>query len=155
MRAASLQDLDAISALEQRLFSYPQSLSQLEKMMSGGALGLVILVDGIVSGYAFCSHGGGDADLLVIAVDNNRQKQGFGQRLLIHLVKALQQKGVGFLFLEVRSSNLSAIGFYRAQGFEEIGVRRHYYPAAFGKREDAVLFKLCLTDLALEQFQSI
>ncbi len=42
------------------------------------------------------------------------------------------------MFLEVRDSNQSARALYDSVGFNEIGVRRGYYPAASG-REDAVV----------------
>ena len=47
------------------------------------------------------------------------------------------------MFLEVRPSNLSAIALYENMGFNEMAIRRGYYPAANG-REDAVLMGLAL-----------
>ena len=43
------------------------------------------------------------------------------------------------MLLEVRPSNTAAINCYNAAGFNEIGSRKDYYPAADG-REDALLF---------------
>ena len=43
------------------------------------------------------------------------------------------------MLLEVRPSNTAAINCYNAAGFNEIGSRKDYYPAANG-REDALLF---------------
>jgi ribosomal-protein-alanine N-acetyltransferase len=40
--------------------------------------------------------------------------------------------------LEVRASNLAAIGLYRSMGFADIGLRRDYYRTENG-REDAIL----------------
>ncbi len=45
------------------------------------------------------------------------------------------------LVLEVRFSNHSAIGFYQHQGFEGFTVRKDYYPAPHGTREDANVMK--------------
>jgi ribosomal-protein-alanine N-acetyltransferase len=47
------------------------------------------------------------------------------------------------MFLEVRPSNISAIALYENIGFNEMAVRRGYYPAQNG-REDAVLMGLAL-----------
>jgi ribosomal-protein-alanine N-acetyltransferase len=47
------------------------------------------------------------------------------------------------MFLEVRPSNISAIALYENIGFNEMAVRRGYYPAHNG-REDAVLMGLAL-----------
>ena len=47
------------------------------------------------------------------------------------------------MFLEVRPSNEGARKLYRNIGFNEIAVRKNYYPAAKG-REDAILMGLSL-----------
>ena len=52
------------------------------------------------------------------------------------------------MFLEVRASNISAIALYENIGFNEMSVRRNYYPAnpkIFPSgREDAILMGLAL-----------
>ena len=47
------------------------------------------------------------------------------------------------MFLEVRASNISAIALYENIGFNEMAIRRSYYPAHSG-REDAVLMGLTI-----------
>jgi ribosomal-protein-alanine N-acetyltransferase len=47
------------------------------------------------------------------------------------------------MFLEVRPSNISAIALYENMGFNEMAIRRGYYPAK-NSREDAVLMGLAL-----------
>jgi len=47
------------------------------------------------------------------------------------------------LLLEVRPSNHTAIQLYHSVGFNEIGVRKDYYPAHNG-REDALILALHL-----------
>ena len=49
--------------------------------------------------------------------------------------------GARQVFLEVRPSNPGAIALYRAEGFNEIGLRPNYYPAAKG-REDAIVMAI-------------
>lgn len=84
-----------------------------------------------------------EAHLLNIAVEPTQQKQGIGKRLL----EAVQQQAIGkkasTLFLEVRASNQRAICLYHRAGFNEIGLRKKYYPAAHGK-EDAVIMAAML-----------
>ena len=46
------------------------------------------------------------------------------------------------LWLEVRTANARARRLYERFGFREIGIRRGYYPAAQGRREDAVVMSL-------------
>ena len=45
------------------------------------------------------------------------------------------------MLLEVRPSNVSAIAFYKKHGYLQIGVRRGYYPADKGGREDALVMQ--------------
>ena len=45
------------------------------------------------------------------------------------------------MFLEVRRSNIAAIGLYKSLGFFEIGVRADYYRDSQFK-EDALVFAL-------------
>ncbi|MGL4957504.1 MAG: ribosomal protein S18-alanine N-acetyltransferase, partial [Plesiomonas sp.] len=47
------------------------------------------------------------------------------------------------LWLEVRESNLRARALYEREGFNEVTVRRNYYPCAQG-RENAVIMALPL-----------
>ena len=46
------------------------------------------------------------------------------------------------MFLEVRPSNTHAIALYHGIGFNEIGRRPRYYPAAKGLREDAIVMAM-------------
>jgi len=84
--------------------------------------------------------------ILVIAVNKARQRGGVGRRLLSQMESIARERGSEALVLEVRPSNESARGFYAVLGFEQIGVRRGYYPAAKGQREDALVMKKSLDD---------
>jgi len=54
-------------------------------------------------------------------------------------------RGAQRVFLEVRPSNTPALALYHREGFNEIGRRPRYYPAAQG-REDAVVMAIELVD---------
>jgi [ribosomal protein S18]-alanine N-acetyltransferase len=53
-------------------------------------------------------------------------------------------QGAQWLWLEVRVSNPRALQIYEAHGFRRVGLRKAYYPAADGQREDAVVMSLKL-----------
>jgi ribosomal-protein-alanine N-acetyltransferase len=59
-----------------------------------------------------------------IGVDNAYQGHGIGRRLLADL---LDFASGGVVFLEVRTDNDAAIAMYRAAGFVNVGLRKHYY----------------------------
>ncbi len=44
----------------------------------------------------------------------------------------------------MRQSNGGARALYAASGFDEVGLRRGYYPAPRQQREDAVVMRLAL-----------
>ena len=136
------EDIPAIAALEQQLFSHPHSIAQISRMFGASYCGLVVEESSGVCGYGIVSWGGGDADLLVIALVRKYRGKGISSRLLDSLLERLQQLEVERLFLEVRASNASAIKFYNKVGFEKIGIRKNYYPLGQNIREDALLFRI-------------
>jgi ribosomal-protein-alanine N-acetyltransferase len=60
-------------------------------------------------------------------------------------------QGAQWLWLEARHSNTRAMHIYKAHGFRCAGVRRQYYPAAAGSREDAVVMSLPLKAAAAQE----
>ena len=85
-------------------------------------------VDGLLVGYAGISRLGRrppfEYEVHTIGVDPAYQGQGIGRRLLNEL---LDFAGDGVVYLEVRTDNAAAIALYRSVGFDQIGLRRHYY----------------------------
>lgn len=84
-----------------------------------------------------------EAHLLNITVKPESQGRGLGLRLLEHLMGRANERGARECFLEVRASNQVAYRLYERYGFNEIGRRRDYYPAA-GGREDALVMACTL-----------
>jgi ribosomal-protein-alanine N-acetyltransferase len=79
--------------------------------------------------------------LLNLSVARSWQGRGIGRELLGFAVKLARDYGAKRMFLEVRPSNGAARALYGEAGFEEVGVRREYYPAGEG-REDAIVMAL-------------
>jgi ribosomal-protein-alanine N-acetyltransferase len=59
------------------------------------------------------------------------------------VIVELESRGIQTLWLEVRASNRPAIALYEQLDFNEVSVRRNYYPTADGK-EDAIIMALTL-----------
>ena len=83
-----------------------------------------------------------EAELLIIGVRPDMQRQGLGSKLLSFVLRELRGRTV-LMNLEVRAGNLPAIGLYKRFGFLQTGIRRGYYPGENGSgREDALLMSL-------------
>jgi len=83
-----------------------------------------------------------EVHLLNLSVPARLQGRGIGRTVLEWLCGNAVARGARGMLLEVRPSNLPALHLYESSGFARIGVRRRYYPAAEGSREDAwVLFR--------------
>jgi ribosomal-protein-alanine N-acetyltransferase len=92
-------------------------------------------------GFAVASLVPPEAELENIAVAREVLRRGIGRQLLSELIPGLRQTGIQTLHLEVRASNLAAMGLYNSFGFKEIGRRPRYYSDPI---EDAVLMTLHL-----------
>ena len=82
--------------------------------------------------------------------DRHRQGEGLGRALVVHLLERAQSLQAGSVFLEVRPSNMVAYKLYESVGFNEIGVRRDYYPAFVGREDALVLARELFTDEVFE-----
>ena len=104
----------------------------------------MLLLNGELIGYTLMMLVLDEAQLLNISVAKSHQKQGWGRVLLEHMIARAKHYKATNMFLEVRPSNVDAIALYENMGFNEMSVRRGYYPAPNGGREDAVLMGLAL-----------
>lgn len=87
----------------------------------------VIELDGKVIGYIGSYILYEEAELLNFVIDEKYQRQGYGQKLLDHIIKLGVEKGVSYITLEVRVDNLKAINFYKKNNFKEVSIRKRYY----------------------------
>jgi len=92
-----------------------------------------------VVGFAVVSLVADQAELEIVAVASKEQRRGIAQNLFFALAEILRGAKATELILEVRVSNLPALGLYRALGFAQIGLRQSYYHDPV---EDAVLMRL-------------
>lgn len=91
-----------------------------------------------VLGYGIMSLGTGECHLLNICIHPDYRGQGFAARLIEELLAHARRKRASLALLEVRVSNEAAYRLYTRLGFNEIGLRKNYYPARRG-REDALV----------------
>lgn len=142
-RPMSAADVDQIAALEQTIYPYPWTWNNFADSLNAGYSCWVYEYAGATVGYSILMITAGEGHLLNLSVVREYQGQGWGRRLLGHVLSLVREHGVINLFLEVRPSNRVARHLYESTGFNEIGMRRAYYPAENG-REDAIVMALQL-----------
>lgn len=81
-----------------------------------------------VDGFLVARHGGGDGEILRIAVRVGRRRRGVASRLLQAATQFLTERGCRRVFLEVRADNPAAVALYEAHGLVIRGRRPAYYP---------------------------
>lgn len=79
--------------------------------------------------------------LLNITVSPKLRKLGLGARIMRAIEGVAAQQKMYRIILEVRPTNEPAFALYKKLGFEQIGIRKGYYPAnsETGIREDAIV----------------
>lgn len=136
-------DIDAVMAVENRIYPYPWTAGNFRDSLDTGHGAWVCREADVMIGYAVMMNVVDEIHLLNISVVAERQRQGWGHAMLEHLLGLARRGGAGRMLLEVRPSNVAALALYARHGFTEIGRRRGYYPAGNG-REDAIVMECAL-----------
>ena len=134
----TVADLEEVAAAEQRIHPFPWSPGNFRDSLAAGHDCWLRRHGAALVAFAVVMRAVDEAHLLNISVIAERQRSGLGRALLEFLCDQARQAGMQRMLLEVRTSNESAVAFYRHFDFAEIGRRRGYYPASAG-REDAIV----------------
>ena len=142
----TLADLDAVMAIEQAVYPFPWSRGNFVDSLAAGHVTRVLRGDGdALRGYSVALPGVDEMHLLNLTVAPGSEGRGLGRSLLDALVTRCRDERRAWLWLEVRESNRRAQAIYRRYGFEDVGLRRGYYPAAV-RREDAIVMRLTVRE---------
>jgi ribosomal-protein-alanine N-acetyltransferase len=140
----TLTHLDEVLSIEQAAYAFPWTRGNFIDSLAARYLAEVLMDQKRVIGYFVGMAGVGEMHLLNITVAPPLQGRGHGRSMLDALVAHCRACGASNLWLEVREGNARARDIYVLYGFVEVGRRRGYYPAPFGRREDAVVMSLSL-----------
>ena len=131
-------DFDRLYEIEQQVHLVPWSFGTLKNNQGDRYLNLKLIENNQIIGFAICQTVLDEATLFNIAILPSYQGNGFGKLLLNELIIQLKEKGVQTLWLEVRESNPARF-LYEKIGFNEVDIRKNYYPKPSGGRENAVV----------------
>jgi ribosomal-protein-alanine N-acetyltransferase len=161
--------LDEVMRVEQRAYAQPWSRANFIDALHSGYQAQMLVADSVdgppverphplgasgvarvganvchLLGYFVAMKGVDEVHLLNITVAPEFQGQGWSRVLLDALAIWARGQSAEWLWLEVRVNNLRALRVYEAHGYRRVGLRKDYYPALHGKREDAIVMSLRL-----------
>lgn len=137
-------DFDRLFEIEQQAHLVPWSKGTLLNNQGENYLNLKLSLQNQIVAFAICQKVLDEATLFNLAVAPEFQGKGYGKQLLQGLIDALAAQQIQTLWLEVRESNRPARALYEKIGFNEVTLRKNYYPTPDGKRENAVVMAIYL-----------
>ncbi len=140
-------DLDAVMAIECCAYPHPWTRGIMMDCLRVGYSCWLYESDQELYAYSVMSVAAGEAHILNLSVRPESQGQGLGRKMLKHLISIALRHNADTMLLEVRPSNAPALGLYSSMGFNEVGVRKDYYPAENGREDALILAKPLLVDL--------
>lgn len=143
LRVMTEGDLAEVAAIEQAIYSHPWTAGNFADSLRAGYDCRTWRMQGELIGYFVLMCAAGEAHLLNLSVAAPHQRRGHGAALLREATRLAKNRGARAIFLEVRPSNHAGQRLYTRFGFRKVGLRRDYYPAAWG-REDALVLSLAL-----------
>lgn len=137
-------DLREVVAIEADLYPFPWTRGNFfDSVRAGYSVWVLRDAGAALVAYSVMTLMIDEAHLLNLSVARHSQRAGLGWRTLEWMAEVARGYGARTMLLEARPSNASAVRMYRRYGFEQIGVRRGYYPA-LGGREDALVMRIAL-----------
>ena len=122
------EHLDAITELERICFPCPWKRSFFEQELSAPRRFLrVLYLGGMVIGYLFSYFIVPEIHISKIATHPDFQRKGYAHLLMEDLRRFCLKQGIDTVTLEVRTTNVPALNFYKTWNFEILHIRKRYY----------------------------
>lgn len=142
----TLNDLPAVMIIENQAFTNPWSTEMVKKELSQEWSTVLVAEDvgpkhSIIRGFAIFWLVADEVHVLNVATDVEHRRRGVGRALMDAVLQLGRDRQCRLATLEVRRSNLAALGLYQSLGFRAVGMRPAYYQ---DDREDAVVMILDL-----------
>jgi [ribosomal protein S18]-alanine N-acetyltransferase len=134
--------LDEVMAIEISAYEFPWTRGNFIDGLAVGYEAQLLLAGERLVGYFVAMAGVEEMHLLNLTVAPAEQGRGHARFMLAELVALCRREAAEQLWLEVRGSNRRAHAVYTRFGFAQIGIRKGYYPAPRGQREDAIVMSL-------------
>ncbi len=149
-----IADLDEVLAIESVSHIHPWTRGNFSDSLAAGHWAYCIrpqanqhsaagtfLDSSVLWAYCILYPAVDELHLLNITVSPKLSGMGLGTRMMEAIEGVAAQQKMPRIILEVRPSNEPAVALYQKLGYEQIGLRKNYYPASpqSGSREDALV----------------
>ena len=143
IRRADPADVLSIGLIERDSFADPWGSREFTTALASPQTIFLVAedLDGAVAGYAIAIAVADEAEILNLAVRQERRQHGIGGKLLDSAITEVLSHGAEQVYLEVRESNEAARKLYASRGFDEVTRRRKYYQHPV---EDALVLRLAM-----------
>ncbi|WP_114636878.1 ribosomal protein S18-alanine N-acetyltransferase [Polynucleobacter necessarius] len=146
-------DLDEVLKIESVSHIHPWTKGNFSDSLAAGHWAYCVRpqIDQVVTGsyldpktlWAYCIlfPAVDELHLLNITVSPKLCKLGIGKRMMSAIEGVSAQQKIPRIILEVRPTNIPAVTLYQTLGYEQIDMRKNYYPvnSETGQREDALV----------------
>ncbi len=138
-------DAEALAALHKRCFSTPRpwSAAEFADLNEDPTTHLILQPDGFLAGRVIAD----EAEILTLAVDPDRRRQGIARTLLHKFQEKAASLNARAVFLEVAADNLAAVQLYTACGYQKTGNRPRYFRDGEGNFTDAFILRRVLSQI--------
>lgn len=131
-------DIDKVHEIECGSYGYPWSKNIFLDCLNNNYICKILTLNNSIIGYCICSIVQDECHIMNLCVDKEYRGSGYGRLILKELHNEIKEKQCKIVFLECRPSNISALKLYNSEGYNEIGIRKNYYPSPNGY-EDAIM----------------
>ncbi len=130
-----------VYSIETESYTYPWSEKIFLDCVNNNYLCRVLLVDDQIIGYIISSIVQDECHIMNLCIKKNFRKFGYARYVLNELHAEIKVLGCKMVFLECRPSNEAALRLYNSEGYNEIGIRKNYYPTEKGHEDALMLVK--------------
>ena len=141
---ATPADASAMAAVHATAFDPAWSARDIEQLFEGPGVFGFLAGGQPPAGMMLCRVVEDDCEVLTIAVDPARRRQGLARAMVGAAMAAAASAGASAAFLEVAVDNPAASAVYASIGFRRIARRSGYYRRAGGADVDALVMRLDL-----------
>ena len=140
IKRLSEENAAAVAEIEKLCFSHPWSEATVcSEIKSGFSDIFCAFEEEKLAGYIGGRTIAGETEIFNVAVSPEFRRKGIAKALIEKFIETVREKETQVIFLEVRTSNLSAISLYEKSGFVFCGIRKDYYT---DPKENALLMRL-------------